>query len=242
MWIVGRHAVEELLGAARQRPRSVLLAAGTAGAVRRAVEERAAKAGVPCLVVTREEFERRTGERGGGVAAELEEFRYAAFEEWIGSVPERAAAFLLDGITDPRNLGAILRSARAFGFAGVVVPKDRSCAVTGAVFRASAGTAASVPVAAVTNLARSIDAMKERGFWVFSADAKEGEPLPLFRPAARTAVVLGSEGGGIRRLVRERCDGVLRIPMEPGVDSLNVSVAAGIVAYALRNALTVPGK
>ncbi|MCL5884587.1 MAG: 23S rRNA (guanosine(2251)-2'-O)-methyltransferase RlmB [Deltaproteobacteria bacterium] len=238
MWVTGRHPVEELLASSIQRPRSILIAAGAPEDIRKSVAARADAAGIPFVTVPNEEFARRTGERGGGIAAEIGDFRYAVFEEWLDGLPERAAAFLLDGITDPQNLGAILRSARAFGIAGVVAPKDRSCPVTAAVFRASAGGAAHVPVVRVANLARAIGAMKERRFWVFAAEAEGETALPDFRPPDRTAVVLGSEGGGIRRLVREKCDGGLRIPMEPFADSLNVSVAAGIVAYSLRNALT----
>lgn len=241
MWVAGRHPVEELLASTRQRPLSVLIAGGIPEEARKGVAARAEAAGVPCLVVPREEFARRTGERTPGIAAEIGEFRYEAVEGWLDALPKRATALLLDGVTDPQNFGAILRSARAFGIAGVLVPKDRSCPVTAAVFRASAGGAAHVPVAAVTNLARTVEMLKERGFWIFAAEAGGDTPLPGFRPPDRTAVVLGGEGEGIRRLVRRACDGALRIPMEPSVDSLNVAVAAGIVAYALRNALTGRG-
>lgn len=240
MWVAGRHPVEELLASRTQKPRSILIAAGTPERVRSEMASRARAAGIPCVTVPREEFVRRTGERAGGIAVEVGEFVYADLEEWLDGLPRRAAAFLLDGITDPQNMGAILRSARAFGIAGAVTPRDRSCPVTPAVYRASAGGAAHVPVVAVTNLVRAMETLKERGFWVFAADAAGGTALPEFRPPERTAVVLGGEGEGIRRLVRERCDGAVRIPMEAGVESLNVSVAAGIVGYVLRNALTAP--
>jgi 23S rRNA (guanosine2251-2'-O)-methyltransferase len=143
----------------------------------------------------------------------------------------------LDGITDPHNLGAILRNARAFGIGGVIVPKDRSCPVTAAVFRASAGAAAHVPLVLVTNLARTAETLQESGFWLYAA-LEEGETdIAAMKPAARTGIVLGSEEHGIRKLVREKCDGSVRIPMEPGVDSLNVGVTAGILAYHLRSLL-----
>jgi 23S rRNA (guanosine2251-2'-O)-methyltransferase len=232
--VSGRHPVEELLASRLQRARRILLSEGTPPAVRKAMEQRAAAAGVPAVTCSREEFRRRTGEDEGGMAAELESFRYVDMEEWIEGLPPRAAAFLLDGITDPQNLGAVIRSARAFGIAGVVLPKDRSCPVTGAVFRTSAGGAAHVPVVQVTNLARTAEILKDAGFWVYAA-AGDGEiELADFRPAARTGIVLGSEETGIRRLVREMCDGNIRIAMEPGVDSLNVSVAAGIIGWSLR--------
>ena len=117
-------------------------------------------------------------------------------EEWVSALPETARVFLLDGITDPQNLGAILRSARAFAFDGVVLPADRSCPVTGAVFRASAGAAAHVPVVQVTNLARAIERLQEAGFWLYAAEGTEGTDLSAFTPAKRTAIVLGERGEG----------------------------------------------
>ena len=241
IWVTGRHPVEELLSSTRQRARKVLLSDAVPPEVRAAFERRAKELALPCLTCPHQEWERRTGEReGGGIAAEIPEYVYAEMEKWVSALPETARVFLLDGVTDPRNLGAILRSTQAFAFDGVVLPADRSCPVTGAVFRASAGAAAHVPVVQVTNLARAIERMQEAGFWLYAAEETEGTDLSDFTPAKRTAVVLGSEEKGIRRLARERCDGAVRIPMAPGVESLNVSVAAGIVAYSIRKSLTSP--
>ncbi len=237
MWIAGRHPVEELLSSTRQRPRKVLFADSVPADVRKAVSARAAAAGVPCLSCAKDAWRKRTGEaEGAGVAAEIAEFVYGDLEDWTEALPGRAVAFLLDGVTDPQNLGAVIRNARAFGVAGVVVPRDRSCPVTAAVFRASAGAAAHVPVVQVTNLARAIDELKERGFWVYAA-AGDGEiDIEDLSPANRSGFVLGSEDAGIRRLVREKCDGSVRIGMQPGVDSLNVAVASGILAFWARRA------
>jgi 23S rRNA (guanosine2251-2'-O)-methyltransferase len=239
MWVTGKHPVEELLASTTQQARKVLLSDTVPAETRNALERRARELALPCQRCSREEWERRTGEReGGGIAAEIGEFRYAELEEWIRGLPETARAFLLDGITDPHNLGAILRSARAFAFDGVILPADRSCPVTGAVFRASAGAAAHLPVVQVGNLARAIERLQESGFWLYAAAGGEGDEISRFQPARRTAVVLGSEEKGVRRLALERCDGALRIRMAPGVDSLNVSVAAGIIAFSLRKPLT----
>jgi len=247
MWITGRHTVEELLASATQRARKVLLSDAVPREVRAGFEKRAKGLALPCLTCPRQEWERRTGEReGGGIAAEIAEYAYVGMEEWVSALPGTARVFLLDGITDPRNFGAILRSARAFAFDGVVLPADRSCPVTGAVFRASAGAAAHVPVVQVTNLARAIERLQEAGFWLYAAEGTEGPEgakgtdLSAFAPAKRTAIVLGSEEQGIRRLALERCDGAVRIPMAPGAESLNVSVAAGIFAYSIRKSLTSP--
>ena len=242
MWVAGRHPVEELLASSLQQPRKVLLSDALPPPVRRSIEALAAGRKIPCLTVPRAEWERRTGEREGGAAAEIASFRYVDPADWLSSLPERASAMLLDGVTDPHNFGAILRSARAFGTSAVVIPQDRSCPVTAAVIRASAGAAAHVPVVQVPNLARAMDDMKEAGFWLFAAEGGGETPLSGWKPARRTAIVLGSEEKGLRRLVREKCDGSVRIEMEPGMESLNVSVAAGILAHALRAALTAPGK
>ena len=243
LWVTGLHPVEEILSSRTQAPRKVLLSESVPETLRGRIAGLARSAGVPCLSCSREEWNRRTGEReGGGVAAEIAEYRYAEMPLWIESLPEKAFAFLLDGITDPQNLGAVLRNARAFGAEGVLIPKDRSCPVTSAVFRASAGAAAHVPVVQVTNLVRTMETMKEAGFWIYAA-AGDGE-IDLFgwEPAARTGVVLGSEETGIRKLVRERCDAAVRIGMSAGVDSLNVSVSAGIFGFFLRKSLTSPEK
>lgn len=198
----------------------------------RALAVKAEAAGVPCVACPRDEWRRRTGEReGAGMAAEIAEFRYFDLAPWTASLPARSAVFLLDGVTDPHNLGAVLRSARAFGFSGVVQPKDRSCPVTGAVFRASAGAAAHVPVVQVTNLARAVEHLQQAGFWIYGASRDGDRDVSTLATGGRTGFVLGSEDTGIRRLVRETCDGSVRIPMERGTDSLNVGVAAGILGF-----------
>ena len=243
VWVTGRHPVEELLRSKTQRARKVLLCETVPRGERSAIEGEAKARALPCLTCPREEWERRTGEReGAGIAAEIAEFRYADLEEWLPGLGEEARAFLLDGVTDPHNLGAILRSARAFAFDGVILPADRACPVTGAVFRASAGAAAHVPVVQVRNLVRAIERLQETGFWIYAAGGGEGTELTEFRPARRTAVVLGGEEKGVRRLAREKCDGAVRIGMAPGAESLNVSVAAGIIAFSLRKPLTSTGK
>jgi 23S rRNA (guanosine2251-2'-O)-methyltransferase len=234
IWVTGKHPVEELLGSGSQEARKVLVSAAAPPEVRANIERMARDRGLPCLACPREEWERRTGEReGAGIAAEIAGFRYADIEDWVAALRETSRAFLLDGVTDPQNLGAILRSARAFSFDGVIIPADRSCPVTGAVFRASAGAAAHIPVVQVKNIVRAIERLKESGFWVYAAQGKSGAGLAGFKPAKRTAVVLGGEDKGVRRLALEKCDGALRIGMAPGMDSLNVSVAAGIFAFAL---------
>jgi 23S rRNA (guanosine2251-2'-O)-methyltransferase len=150
-----------------------------------------------------------------------------------GAVP--SLLLVLDGVTDPHNLGACLRSADAFGAQAIIVPKDRAVGVNATVAKAACGAADTVPVVAVTNLSRALREMKERGVWLLGADAG-GESLFTADLQGPLAWVLGAEGAGLRRLTRESCDRIVGIPLAGSVESLNVSVAAGICLYATQAA------
>jgi 23S rRNA (guanosine2251-2'-O)-methyltransferase len=151
----------------------------------------------------------------------------------LEALAEPALLLVLDGVTDPRNLGACLRNADAFGAHAVIIPKDRAVGVNATVAKAASGAADTVPVVAVTNLARALRDMKERGIWIIGADAG-GESLFDADVRGPVAWVLGAEGAGLRRLTRELCDRIVGIPLTGTVESLNVSVAAGICLYATR--------
>jgi 23S rRNA (guanosine2251-2'-O)-methyltransferase len=144
-----------------------------------------------------------------------------------------ALVVLLDGVTDPQNYGAILRSADQFTADLVLIPARRSASDTPAVFAASAGAAAWVPHAVVTNLNRTVKQLKDAGFWIYGADMN-GTPAPQAKLTGRVALVLGSEGKGISRLTRDLCDVIVSIPTTGQLDSLNVSVSAGILMYEVR--------
>jgi 23S rRNA (guanosine2251-2'-O)-methyltransferase len=172
--------------------------------------------------------------RGGvhqGVVARVEPYPYFGLEEILVS-PE-PLILVLDGVTDPRNLGAVLRAADGVGTSGVVVPKDRAAGVTAAAVKASAGASEHVRVARETNLRRAIEKMKEAGLWVYAADAA-GTPYTELDLAGPIGLVFGSEGRGVRRLVREACDGEVYIPMLGNIGSLNISVAAAVLLYEVR--------
>jgi len=162
-----------------------------------------------------------------------------ALDELIQSAREPLLLLVLDGITDPHNLGACLRSADAFGAHAVIVPKDRAVGVNATVAKAASGAADTVPVVTVTNLARALRDLKEHGVWILGADAG-GESLFDADVGGPVAWVLGAEGSGLRRLTRELCDRIVGIPLAGAVESLNVSVAAGICLYASRRARAVP--
>ncbi len=146
----------------------------------------------------------------------------------------QALFLLLDSISDPHNLGACIRSAAAAGVTAVVFPKDKSAGLTPAVLRASAGTAARMPLVSVTNFARAIEVLKEAGVWCYGAAGEAEKSVYQQDLKGPVALVLGSEGEGLRRLSRDRCDGLIRIPMVSDVESLNVSVATGILLFEVR--------
>jgi 23S rRNA (guanosine2251-2'-O)-methyltransferase len=156
-------------------------------------------------------------------------------DDVLESPAEPPLLLVLDGVTDPHNLGACLRSADAFGAQAVIVPKDRAVGLNATVAKAASGAADTVPVIAVTNLARTLRDLKTRGVWILGA-ATDGESLFNADLTGPVAWVLGAEGAGLRRLTRDSCDRIVGIPLQGSVESLNVSVAAGICLYATRRA------
>jgi 23S rRNA (guanosine2251-2'-O)-methyltransferase len=181
------------------------------------------------------------GEGPPGPPASLRETPAAGLRGRLAGIAgPTALILLLDQINDPHNLGAILRSADQFGAELVILPSRRAARETQTVVKTSAGASLYVPVASVPNLAAGLEAAKQAGFWVYGADL-DGQRLEAVRFEGRVALVLGSEGSGLRRLVRERCDALVRIPSGGHVDSLNVSVAAGILMYEVRRQQRFPG-
>ncbi|WP_240432560.1 23S rRNA (guanosine(2251)-2'-O)-methyltransferase RlmB [Rubrobacter indicoceani] len=186
----------------------------------------------------RDDLDELTG--GGvhqGLAARVGGYPYSSLDEILAK-PD-ALVVVLDEVTDPQNLGAILRVAEGAGASGVVIPKDRSAEVNATVAKASAGASEHVLVAKVTNLRRALDEMKGRGVWAFAAEGSESgkpdsTPYTGLDLAGPVALVLGSEGRGVRRLVRDGCDGGTYIPMFGEVSSLNVSAAAAVLLYEAR--------
>ncbi len=167
-----------------------------------------------------------------GIVAEVGETAYVDFDDVVRS-EETNFVLLLDGITDPQNFGAILRVADGFGVQLVVIPIHESVGLTPAAVKASAGASQWVPVSQVTNLARSIETLKELGYWVYAAASKGDAPAKIdFK--GKVALVMGNEGKGVGRNVMEHCDRVVTIPMQGHVDSFNVATAAAVLCYEVR--------
>jgi 23S rRNA (guanosine2251-2'-O)-methyltransferase len=166
-----------------------------------------------------------------GVVADVEPAESLGLEDLLRAARSPALIVVLDGVEDPHNLGAIVRTADAAGADGIVVQSRRSAALGGAASKASAGAMAHVRIAEVVNIARAVEQLKEAGVWTVGLAGEAEQAYDAVDFTLPTAVVLGAEGGGLRRLVRERCDHLAAIPMRGHVESLNVSVAAGVVLF-----------
>ena len=234
------YGVNPVLEALRAHPNEVvrvLLERGKEG--RRSqgadrVAHAAAQAGVRVEDVRQGDLTHRS--RSGvhqGVGAELADFRYAELDDLLAGFRGPALLLVLDGVTDPQNLGALVRSAYALGAHGVVLPKDRAAGVTPAAFKAAAGALEHCPVARVTNLSRALERIKEQGIWTVALAAEADRELSAFDLTLPTALVLGSEGAGVRPLVRKTCDHLARIPMAGQVGSLNVAAAGAVALYEI---------
>jgi len=235
-WVAGRNPVVEALRA--KVPATALYVAERVDSDDRVREslKLAAKYGIPLMEASRTELDRLSGgSPHQGLVLQVPAYDYAHPDDLLAAADEAGAPALLvalDGVTDPRNLGAVLRSAAAFGAHGVVVPSRRAAGVTATAWKVSAGAAARVPVARATNLTRALEAYQKAGCTVVGLDGEAGTDLSdvdLLTDAV--VLVVGSEGKGLSRLVRETCDVVAGIPIGSAAESLNASVAAGIALY-----------
>lgn len=234
--VAGRNSVLEALRA--EVPVSTMYVASRLESddrVREAVKI-AAERGIAMLETPRSELDRLTdGAVHQGLAIQVPPYEYAHPADLID--PERVGTPLivaLDGITDPRNLGAIVRSTAAFGGHGVVVPARRSVGMTASAWKTSAGAAARIPVAQATNLTRALEEYRKAGFFIVGLDMDGDVDLPGLELATEPlVVVVGSEGKGLSRLVRETCDQIVSIPMSSSVESLNAGLAAGVTLYEI---------
>ena len=240
-WVAGRNSVVELLRA-KVPVAGLYVADGIERDERlREIFRLSSEQHVPLLEVTRQELDRMTaGAVHQGIAAKLNAYEYAHPDDLLALAAERGEdplIVLLDGVTDPRNLGAVIRSASGFGAHGVVIAERRSAQMSASAWKTSAGAAARVRVARATNLTRTLKAYAEAGVMVVGLAADGDVSLPdLQLSDGPLVVVIGSEGKGISRLVAESCDQLVSIPMASDLESLNAGVAAGIALYAISQA------
>lgn len=232
-WIAGRNPVMEALKSGRD-VNKLLVASGEREGSLLKILQIAKEKGVPIQEVERKKLEQTVpGQNHQGVAAQVAAYEYADLEEVLDAHAEDAVQIvvLLDGLEDPHNLGSILRSAHAAGAMAVVVPKRRSVGLTATVAKTSAGAIEHIPVARVSNLSQTVEMLQKRGFWALAADAAGTTSLYDTDIKGKLAIVVGSEGQGIGRLLKEHCDYIVSIPMVGKMSSLNASVAAGVILY-----------
>ena len=218
----GRHAVLEALRAGHP-VHEVFLLKGTEKKTAEEFESLCAGAGIPLYYSGRHQ----------GVIATADAWEYAELEDILANAANRGEQpflILLDGIMDPHNLGAVIRTANMAGAHGVVITKDRAVGLTAAAAKASAGAVYYTPVARVTNMARTVEQLKKAGIWTIAADMQGGSVFEADL-SGPVALVIGNEGKGVARLVKEKCDFAVSIPTSGDIDSLNASVACGILAF-----------
>ncbi len=233
--LYGVNPVRELLRAGEEIAELWLAEGGTRAAAFAELERLGRTAGAKVRAAPRQKLDRLAGtDRHQGVVAVVADFRYAAVEDLLAAAAASgrpALLVVLDGVEDPHNLGAVIRSAHALGAHGVVIPKDRAVGVTPAAAKASAGAVERCPVARVTNVAKTLEHLKEAGVWSVALAADGDRPLAELDLRGPTALVLGSEGEGLRPLVRKTCDLSASIPMNGEIDSLSVSASAAVALY-----------
>ncbi|WP_100332773.1 23S rRNA (guanosine(2251)-2'-O)-methyltransferase RlmB [Bacillus xiapuensis] len=232
-FIAGRNPVLEALRSDREINK-IWIAEGAQKGPMQQIMKMAKEQNVLVQFVPKQKVDQMTEENHQGVVASVAAYRYAELDELFAKAEKSGEApffLLLDEIEDPHNLGSIMRTADAAGAHGIIIPKRRAVGLTAAVAKASTGAIEYIPVARVTNLARTMEELKERGVWIAGTDAKGREDYRQLDGEMPLALVIGSEGRGISRLIKEKCDFLIRLPMAGRVTSLNASVAAGLLMY-----------
>jgi 23S rRNA (guanosine2251-2'-O)-methyltransferase len=237
--VFGLHAVRTLLSQHPERVSQVMVQKGRDDGRIAAIAQLAEQAKVRVVVRDGQELDRLAGgERHQGVCAQVRSMGVlgeGALDELLDKLAAPPLLLVLDGVQDPHNLGACLRTADAAGVAAVIVPRDRAAGLSPTVRKVASGAAETVPLIQVVNLARTLRWLKERSIWIIGTDDEAPKSLFDTSLTGPMALVLGAEGQGLRRLTRENCDALVSIPMRGVVESLNVSVATGVVLYeALR--------
>ncbi len=229
--IIGRNAVKELLSDGRDVEKIYIQKGELEGSINLLLGIASEKK-IPIIELDRTKLDKMCGgARHQGIIAIASEQNYSSVEEileYAEGIGEKPFVIILDGVVDPHNLGAIIRSAECMGAHGIIIPKRRAVGLTATVAKASAGAMMHMRVAKVTNLSQTIDELKEKGLWFYAADM-DGDPVYNADLTGAVGIVLGSEGEGISRLVKEKCDFVISIPMYGKVNSMNVSCAAAVI-------------
>lgn len=231
-FITGKNPVIEALKSERDINK-ILIAEGSQRGQMQQVIELAKEAKVLVQFVPKKKIDQVT-ENHQGVLAYIAAYEYAELDDLFAIAEKRSEApffILLDEIEDPHNLGSVMRTADSVGAHGIIIPKRRAVGLTSTVAKASTGAIEHIPVVRVTNMARTIDELKERGVWIAGTDARQSQDYRRFDGTMPLGLVIGSEGKGMGRLIREKCDFLIHLPMVGHVTSLNASVAAALLMY-----------
>jgi 23S rRNA (guanosine2251-2'-O)-methyltransferase len=233
MKIIGRNAVIEAIKSGQTIDRLVAARDQKDAGAQKIINE-AKSRGIKVFFYDKEVLDRESaGKKHQGFIAEVTDFKYCELEDILAYAEEKGQppfVLILDGVEDPHNLGSIIRVAECAGVHGVIIPRHRSVSVNDTVVKVSAGAASHVKVAKVTNINDAIEELKSKNVWVYAADM-DGDSIYNARLTGAIAFVIGGEGQGVKRLTKQKCDGIVALPMYGKVNSLNASVAAGIVVY-----------
>jgi len=233
--IYGIHPVKEALKSSRLQIQKILVGTQTPHPLLQSILDLANQRKVPVTFTTKESLEKMTqGAVHQNVVGLVSETSYVDVGDILSHWKEertKALFLILDGIQDPQNLGALIRTALGCGVHGIVIPKDRSVGITPVVIKASAGAVAYLPIARVVNIATTIDALKKEGIWVYGASGEAKDLIYQMDLNIDLAIVIGGEGKGIRPLVKKKCDRLFSIPMKGNVSSFNASVSGGMILY-----------
>lgn len=232
-YIMGRNPVLEALRSEREINK-ILIAEGSQKGQMQQIIGLAKERQVLLQIVPRKKIDQMADGNHQGVIAQVAAYAYAELDDLFARAEERNEApffLLLDEIEDPHNLGSIMRTADAAGVHGIIIPKRRAVGLTATVAKLSTGAIEYIPVARVTNMARAIEDIKERGVWIVGTDAKGSDDYRSMDGGMPIGLVIGSEGKGMGRLIKDKCDFLIRLPMAGKVTSLNASVAAGLLMY-----------
>jgi 23S rRNA (guanosine2251-2'-O)-methyltransferase len=232
-WIIGKNPVVEALRSGREINKIMIAETSQRGNMQQ-VTKLAKENGIIVQLVPKKKLDQLVDGNHQGVAASVAAYQYASLDDLFKRAEEKnedPLFLILDEIEDPHNLGSILRTADAAGVHGVIIPKRRAVGLTGTVAKASTGAIEYIPVARVTNISQTIDELKENGIWIMGTDAKGKQDFREIDGKMPLGIVIGSEGKGISRLVSQKCDFLVRLPMVGHVTSLNASVAASLLMY-----------
>lgn len=232
-YIIGKNPVIEALKSSRDINK-ILIAEGSQRGQMQQITQLAKEANVIVQFVPKKKIDQITDQNHQGVLAYVAAYQYAELDDLFAAAEKKNEPpffLLLDEIEDPHNLGSIMRTADAVGAHGIIIPKRRAVGLTATVAKASTGAIEYIPVVRITNMARTIDELKERGVWIAGTDAGGKEDYRKFDGSIPLGLVIGSEGKGMGRLVRDKCDFLIHLPMAGKVTSLNASVAASLLMY-----------